>query len=257
MRNSHLIRLKKCLRKENIRYYGGLIFSDEDSEIIFPLCLSKVPAAIFRALVNKSGKICFTVKLGVSENDYVRNRLYPVLNELNNKYSFVSLFIDKKDGIFCELQFIIDEDTSDDIICEYIHAMLSITNESASAISRILLEEPAKINEVESPDMCEEFADEEDVDYNESDDYYGEDVDYNESDDYYEEDTNSNVVDEDYILSDLADLSDLLETEDTSEINEESETDETSEFEDLFLENDLFLDDEDNSSSDDTDADVA
>lgn len=165
MLNQYNRRLMRLLRSQNITCYRDNM-ADDDEEIIFPLCFKEFPAIIFRAHSTDSGKTYLTAKLGTAEDEDDKAELYPIINELNCKYSFSSIYIGESGSIYCDIQFLIDDNTSDEILNAYIDAIISISKSSAIRICRFLTRE-------KPPVTCDIDIDDFDFDggYDEYDDY--------------------------------------------------------------------------------------
>lgn len=133
-------RIVDFFTKEDITYYFDHISDDEDGcdDLTVPACLSDIPGLIIRVIVTDSGKCTFLVKLGTAKDENTVNRLYPVLNKLNSKYSFVSFSINDKKSVMMNLNFMLSTRMQLNIIDEYFRAIVSIGDEASKEILPVL-----------------------------------------------------------------------------------------------------------------------
>lgn len=200
MPNTHLKKIMKCLESEGLKYYLDPSSEEEDEEVIVPLCFKKIPAIIFRIMASDNGKVSLTAKIGTAENEEDRQGLYPILNDLNSKYSFASIYICDSGSIFCDIQFIMDKIVSNKTLSDYIDAMISIGKEAASPVCRFLNRET-------------DITIEDDTEIDESD--------------YYTDD---------FIIEDLGNMFPSEEVEETEKPEEIHEEPEFNMFDDIFME---------------------
>ena len=85
--NKFTRRLIDFFNSEKITYYVDQTFDDGTEDMLtVPAFLSTVPGIIVKIFVAESGKCSFAVKLGSTESEVTKNKLYFVLNDLSTRF---------------------------------------------------------------------------------------------------------------------------------------------------------------------------
>lgn len=252
--NKFTRRLIDFFNSEKITYYVDQTFDDGTEDMLtVPAFLSTVPGIIVKIFVAESGKCSFAVKLGSTESEVTKNKLYSVLNDLNNRYSFVNFYIDDRKSVYMTLQFIMTTRLAFDVIDEYFGAIVSIAGRAVKEILPVIWE-------VELVPIVNENNEEDESDYDLSEEFDPiEQVGIEEYDflDDSEESDESNVdTIEDSGDDDSDDLGFLIDDiliepfsddEESLSFDGENEDDEVDEMAELFSDDDEDEDDESDS----------
>lgn len=257
--NKYTRRIIDYFSKENVVYYLDDDNEIEDDQLTVPVYLSGLPSIIIRVFVTDYGKCTFMTKLGAAKEESTVNRLYPILNKMNSKYSFVSLYVNERNSVVLNSNFMISTRTQFNIIDEYFRAMISIGSEACKEIlpelwDMCIVEKDSEAEEVFDPEETYEW-DDQDILEDESDwDDQETSDDGSDWDDQGILDEESDwTVDEPFFDEDASFLFSGENTDSESpdeELVEESDEDDEIQFNELFSVEDS--DDESDSSDDES-----
>ena len=183
-----------ALKYQKIRFYFDEEEESEDKDDVFivPAYLSDLPSILIKCIVSQDGKCTFMTKLGrIREDveDKVRAML-PVLNELNDKYSFVTFSVNSDNDIYGALNFFLEPRSGYHTINEYFRAMVSICETASKEILPIIWRDEKEFNKENSSfdDDFDDFFEDEILPFIEEDTVESEDEDVVDFNDGWSED---------------------------------------------------------------------
>lgn len=230
--NRNTRRMADFFSKENIKYYIENEDADDAEDILtIPVSTSKIPGIIIKLFVSRAGKASYFVKLGKIDIDKQTYETYPILNELNRRFSFVSFSIGDNGAVCMDLQYMMNSRMAYNILFEYFNCAVKISEEAYESLIPILWD----CTMLKKPVMDDESMYFEDSD--EDEDFYEEGFE-EESGPFLSEEESLSIDGDDMLSQD--DILDLFAedfgSEEDSSSDDDLEEEEDSEFNELFLE---------------------